>query len=79
MDIPGHCMGHTNHHVSAMVLELRPLIRLRPWGIPGSGHGIVEPVPRDQVPTVHVIVMSDHRSSSRTSSRYRGWAVLLFK
>lgn len=68
MDIPGHCMGHTNHHVSALILELRPLIRLRPWGtrcIPGSGHGIVELVPRDQVPIVHVIATSDRGSSSR--------------
>jgi hypothetical protein len=63
-------MEDTNHRVSTMNL------RLRRWGFPGSSHGIVELVPRDQVATISVIATSDSRSGTGT---YRGWAVVLLE
>lgn len=67
---PSHCVEDTNHRVSTISLGLRRR------GFPGSSHGIVELVPRDQVATINVIATSDSRSGT---GRYRGWAVVLLK
>lgn len=67
---PSRCTEDTNHRVSTINLGLRR------WGFPGSSHGIVELVPRDQVATINVTATSDSRSGTR---RYRGWAVVLLK
>jgi hypothetical protein len=66
MDTPNPCTKYTDHHVPAMVMGLRC------WGFPRSIHGVVELIPRDQAPTIQVIVTSDSRTSE-----YRGRVVLL--